>query len=453
MMLPRFSLVVPVFNVEQYLPRFLISLDAQTFERTCTEIILVDDGSPDDSGALLDDWAAHRPGVRVIHQVNGGLSAARNSGLEEATGEWILFPDPDDELPREYLATLDTFVTEHQDEAFDVIAVSRIVRDERTGRIKNKHPLRGIFRHGDRVVTLDHASPEFQLAVNSGAVRHAALEATGLRFDGRVRPTFEDGHLIGKLLLERGTGLGICTGTEYLWTRRMSGDSVTQSSWGRPERYDDVFRFGYLDLLRTAVDRLGRVPNWTARMVLYDLHWYLRMDRKVDSPFLRLDRAARELLVDHFGSVMDLIACEHIAGFDLCPDDEILAGLLSFKELAFFRAPARSRMLLNRVGRVEYLYRGPRPTESIVVNGEPVAVTGAEEPIRFFGQVRLIRRRLEFPVARAARATPEVQLLLDDAPVPVLSTDADESVRPAFTSQALRWLSSRVRLAPAPGQL
>lgn len=98
------TLVVPIFNKEQYLPRCIDSLLAQTV-RDC-EILLIDDGSADGSGAICDTYAAAHPErIRVIHKPNGGLSSARNAGIEAARGEWITFPDPDDWVEPEYAET------------------------------------------------------------------------------------------------------------------------------------------------------------------------------------------------------------------------------------------------------------------------------------------------------------------------------------------------------------
>ena len=102
----RFSIVVPVYNVADYLGTCMSSILAQKLEDD--EIILVDDGSTDGkSGALCDDYAAAHPGlVRVIHQQNGGLGAARNTGIEAARGEWLLFVDSDDRIAPNTLETL-----------------------------------------------------------------------------------------------------------------------------------------------------------------------------------------------------------------------------------------------------------------------------------------------------------------------------------------------------------
>ena len=98
------SIVVPVFNVSEYLDRGLESLTGQTYRDI--EIIVVDDGSTDGSGAKCDSWARTDNRVKVIHQSNKGLSGARNTGLDAAKGEFILFVDSDDYTNREYVAKL-----------------------------------------------------------------------------------------------------------------------------------------------------------------------------------------------------------------------------------------------------------------------------------------------------------------------------------------------------------
>lgn len=89
------TLVIPIFNMESYLPRCFTSVQAQSCRDF--EVVLVDDGSTDESGAMCDAWAARDPDrIRVIHKPNGGLSSARNAGIDAARGEFIVFPDPDD---------------------------------------------------------------------------------------------------------------------------------------------------------------------------------------------------------------------------------------------------------------------------------------------------------------------------------------------------------------------
>lgn len=92
--MPEISIIVPVYNVENYIRRCIDSILAQTF--TDIEILLIDDGSKDSSGSICDEYASKDGRIRAIHKVNGGVSSARNAGLDNAIGRYIMFCDPDD---------------------------------------------------------------------------------------------------------------------------------------------------------------------------------------------------------------------------------------------------------------------------------------------------------------------------------------------------------------------
>ncbi|MFY1811444.1 glycosyltransferase family 2 protein [Bifidobacterium adolescentis] len=101
---PLISIIVPVYNVEQSLDRCVHSIVAQTYRHL--EIILVDDGSPDDCPRLCDAWAGQDDRIRVIHKPNGGLSDARNAGLDAMRGDFIAFVDSDDYVEPDYVNRL-----------------------------------------------------------------------------------------------------------------------------------------------------------------------------------------------------------------------------------------------------------------------------------------------------------------------------------------------------------
>lgn len=92
--LPLITVIVPVYNVEKYLRRCVASIIGQTYQNL--EVILVDDGSTDSSGSLCDELAIKDNRIKVIHKKNGGLSSARNCGMDVSTGEYIAFVDSDD---------------------------------------------------------------------------------------------------------------------------------------------------------------------------------------------------------------------------------------------------------------------------------------------------------------------------------------------------------------------
>ena len=99
--MPKISIIIPVYKVEEYLPACLDSVLAQTF--TDWEAICVNDGSPDNCGAILAEYAQKDSRIKVISQENQGVSVARNKALENAQGEYISFLDSDDELAPTFL--------------------------------------------------------------------------------------------------------------------------------------------------------------------------------------------------------------------------------------------------------------------------------------------------------------------------------------------------------------
>ena len=108
----RFSIIVPIYNVGEYLKKCVESLEQQNFESY--EILLVDDGSIDGSGGICDSLARAQTKVKVFHEKNKGVSAARNCGLKNAKGEYILFMDGDDYVEPDFCSELDRILKEHE---------------------------------------------------------------------------------------------------------------------------------------------------------------------------------------------------------------------------------------------------------------------------------------------------------------------------------------------------
>lgn len=126
----KFSVIVPVYKVEAYLPECVESILSQSFGDF--EVILVDDGSPDRCPAICDAYAERDGRVRVIHQANKGVSAARNNGLFAARGEYIVFVDSDDILCGKSLAGICESVS--QNGGPDVVIGNVIYWDEARGK-------------------------------------------------------------------------------------------------------------------------------------------------------------------------------------------------------------------------------------------------------------------------------------------------------------------------------
>lgn len=119
------SFVVPIYNVELYLEKCIDSLLRQTHQSF--EIILVDDGSPDRCGIICDNYAAKDSRVRVIHKPNGGLSSARNIGIDMATGKWLCFIDSDDYLEDNHIELL---LNNSSERTYDIIIGHYYLHDQ-----------------------------------------------------------------------------------------------------------------------------------------------------------------------------------------------------------------------------------------------------------------------------------------------------------------------------------
>lgn len=109
--MPKISVIVPVYNTEKYISRCIESILSQTLEDI--EIIIVDDGSTDNSGAICDKFALHDKRVHVIHQKNLGVSIARNIGIEQSSSEWVGFVDSDDWIDTDTYETAYKTATEN----------------------------------------------------------------------------------------------------------------------------------------------------------------------------------------------------------------------------------------------------------------------------------------------------------------------------------------------------
>lgn len=107
----KISVIVPIYNIEKFIPRCLDSILSQTYRNL--EIILVDDGSTDGSGEIVDQYAKKDGRIKVIHQVNSGVSVARNRGLDHATGDYIGFVDGDDYIEPDMYEILMQIINEH----------------------------------------------------------------------------------------------------------------------------------------------------------------------------------------------------------------------------------------------------------------------------------------------------------------------------------------------------
>ncbi len=199
--MPKISIVIPVYKVEKYIGVCIESVQNQTLKDI--ELILVDDGSPDKSGEICDQYASKDDRIKVIHKKNGGVGQARNDGLDLATGEWIIFCDSDDWLETNALEEL--VKSGEKSQADIVFGDVNLVYGDKVKNIKfYKEPFvtsdRAII---DKLIEADFCktycfdSPKEGPAFGYGGpwnkiVRRQMLLDHNIRFDLRVKGIFDD---------------------------------------------------------------------------------------------------------------------------------------------------------------------------------------------------------------------------------------------------------------------
>ena len=265
---PLISVIVPVYKVEQYLDKCVASIVNQTYRNL--DIILVDDGSPDDCPAMCDAWARKDARIRVVHKDNGGLSSARNAGLDVAQGSRIAFVDSDDWVDRTMLVTMNAWMDAQPH--VDVVMCGTVKRfeDGRTDHIDAQVP--------ERTFTSDEALHDFLYHRNrmASAVWNKLFDARLFDQEGGIRfpegLNSEDYYLLAHIYRVM---RGLYFNPQGLYQYRIREDSITTArvnahsldkAIGAEQYCDYLERNGYTDLAALAY---GRMQGWYD--VLYDI--------------------------------------------------------------------------------------------------------------------------------------------------------------------------------------
>ncbi len=282
------SIVVPVYKVEGLLDRCVESILGQTVPDW--ELILVDDGSPDSCGALCNAWAEKDSRISVIHQENGGLSAARNSGIARASGEWLAFLDSDDWWAESFLEEM--LAAAQQQEAD--LAICGWTFEYEDGRApEDRLPAPGVFTSREALMTLSGPDGVLYVTAWNRLIRRS------LWGDLQFPPgKLHEDEFTAHLLLDRAPKTAVLARPlVHYWQR---GGSITAVSgnlkhWDGTEAIAERYRYfqekGYAELLPP-----------TFRKFLY--HYFLCLrDLDTDSPEGRerlaaVRRSAAPLLED-----------------------------------------------------------------------------------------------------------------------------------------------------------
>ena len=243
---PLVSVIVPMYKVEEYLRECLDSVVNQTLKNL--EILCVDDGSPDNSGAIAEEYAAKYPFVRVIHKENGGLSSARNAGLDAAAGTYVYFLDSDDYIEPE---TLEALSARAEKEQLDIVYFntqmlfeSRKVRSLNQNYIDyytRRHSYDGVYT-GQSLFAAMRENREFFPSVCLQLFRRSMIEENHIRFYHGI---LHEDNLFSFQTMILARRAGYDSGDYY--HRRMHGDSIMTA--GKSIRNVEGYLVSYAEIL------------------------------------------------------------------------------------------------------------------------------------------------------------------------------------------------------------
>ena len=233
-MLPKVSVIVPVYNVAPYILKCLESLEAQTYE--FYEVILINDGSTDNSAVLAEQFIRGKGQFRLVHQENAGVSAARNRGIAESSGEWLTFVDSDDYVEADFLSSM---INAIQTRPADLCLAGYRKYYEETGDIRDT-VIRN-FSYGTLRETMSDLS---YIHIRACLYKAAVIKENHLQFDIRI-PFGEDRCFVFDYLSHTHRCL-VIPDTAYIY-RKRAGSATARSV--RPEKkknlYEHVRNFWY----------------------------------------------------------------------------------------------------------------------------------------------------------------------------------------------------------------
>lgn len=267
-----FSVIMPIYNVEDYIEEAISSLVNQTIGFDKIQIIMINDGSPDNSEAVCLKYKEQYPDNIVYKKIpNGGVSNARNTAFQYVDAKYITFLDPDDKWELSSFENAYKFFEEHYDE-IDVLA-SRIKFFEGCNYF---HSLDYKFQNGTRIFELENKEELFSIqpTAKTTFIKNDALG--DIRFDSRLK-IGEEFVFINKIMLKK-KKLGLICESLYFYRRRNQGDSSSSNRILDKSFYINSLVYYHMELMKYCEEMYGEVILYVQSMIAYDLFWRIGYD-------------------------------------------------------------------------------------------------------------------------------------------------------------------------------
>lgn len=297
----KFSVIIPVYNVENYLEETILSVINQTigFEDNI-QILLVNDGSTDNSEEICLKYQEKYPNnIKYIYQENQGVSSARNEGIRHIEGKYVDFLDSDDIWDINVFEKVYNFFEQYQDE-IDVVSCRQKFFEAKEGY----HKLDYKFTE-NRIVDIKEEYKSIQLSTSSAFIKADAIK--NYRYDIRLKYS-EDATLIGQVLMNK-LKYGILVDAVYNYRKRKNSTSALQIREGDKSWYFDTIEYGYKILIKKSIEKFRKVLPYYQYQIMYDIQWRLNVDT---SSYLSEDENNRykDLIIEMLQYIDDRIILE-----------------------------------------------------------------------------------------------------------------------------------------------
>ena len=265
---PLISVVMPIYNANQFVAEAIDSVIAQNigFENNI-ELILVDDGSTDNTEAICREYIKRYPqNIQYLKQANKGVSSARNSGLKLARGQYINFFDADDIWSKDAFKQSIAFLERHGRSVDFVASKIKFFEDS-----IDSHPSNYKFKR-TRVIDLEKEPDNPIFHIITCVFKREALE--GRRFDEQL-PITEDGKLLGEILLDK-KAYGVLKSSSYYYRKRSDQGSAIGNQFKNKAFYTTVPKLAYMSMLDSWRVDNGKADKFMQYQILSDLYWRLQ---------------------------------------------------------------------------------------------------------------------------------------------------------------------------------
>ena len=273
----KFSVIIPIYNVEDYLRETIESVIHQTigFKKNI-QMILVNDGSPDNREAICLEYKENYPdNIVYVKQQNAGVSAARNKGIQYIQGKYVNFLDSDDKWDLNAFEKVYYFFEKHIDE-IDLVSC-RMKFFDATNRM---HPLDYTFKKGTRVVDIEDEANMIHLHITSSIIKSSILHI--YKFDTELKYG-EDAKYISTIIIDK-LKYGLMSDVILNYRKRSNGSSAIQTKRNSIDWYKKTVDKYYSYMLDYSREKYGKVIPYVQYLIMYDLRW--RIQEIVPVPIL-----------------------------------------------------------------------------------------------------------------------------------------------------------------------